>query len=165
MVERNSHSSWVCLSIFSALRWSGKITAVINERRLCADETVKRMALRRKFLDVSFKVMLDCLTSLCRSSSDQSIDAARSLLRCDAGGRYRSMSAAGARAAATQLHVAADINRRDRQTDGRPDTVPLHRRSLLEAGSSFSGYVCMASYYCMVAIIRSGQYKHRIADT
>jgi len=47
--------------------------------------------------------------SLCRSSSDRRIYAARSLLRFGTDGRYR-LIAAGARAAAKQLHVAAAID-------------------------------------------------------
>ena len=47
----------------------------------------------------------------------------------------RSISATGARAAANQLHVAAAIDRPDRQTTGRTDTLPLHRRSPLETDS------------------------------
>ena len=43
----------------------------------------------------------------------------------------RSISAA--RPATNQLHVAAAVDHRDRRTDGRTDTVPLHRRSPLEA--------------------------------
>ena len=42
---------------------------------------------------------------------------------------------AGARTAANQLHVAADCWLSIDGTDRRTDTVPLHRRSLLEAGS------------------------------
>ena len=39
-------------------------------------------------------------------------------------------SAAGDRAAPNQLHLAAAVNRRDRQTaHARTDTVSLHRRS------------------------------------
>ena len=48
-------------------------------------------------------------------------DAARSLLRSGAGGRYRSTTAAGAWAAAKQRLVAEAVDRRDRQTDGRTD--------------------------------------------
>ena len=58
----------------------------------------------------------------------QTVDSSRSI-RCP-----RSSSAAN------QLHVAATIDYRDRQIDGqtndrRTDTVPLHRRSPLEASS------------------------------
>jgi len=56
-------------------------------------------------------------TSLRRSSSDQSINAARLLLRSgDTGGRYRWISAAGAQAAARLLLLSIDGT--DRQTDG-----------------------------------------------
>jgi len=51
------------------------------------------------------------------------------LLSSGAGRRHRSISAARARAAANQLRVAAAIDRQDRRTD----TVPLRRRSPLEA--------------------------------
>ena len=44
-----------------------------------------------------------------------------------AGGSYRSISADRVRTAANQLHVAAAVDRRDRQTDGRMDTRPSHR--------------------------------------
>jgi len=40
------------------------------------------------------------------------------LLSSGAGDRYRSMYAAGARAAANQLQAAAAVDRRDRRTDG-----------------------------------------------
>jgi len=56
--------------------------------------------------------------NLRRSSSDHTNDATRWLLRSDAGGRYRSTSA---KAAADQHHVAAAIDRRDRQTDRQTD--------------------------------------------
>jgi len=81
---------------------------------------------------------LQCIlraTSLHRSSSDHSTDAARSQLSFGASGRHGSKSATGVRAATKQLHVAAAIDRRDRQTDGRTDTVLLHRCSRLEAVS------------------------------
>jgi len=42
---------------------------------------------------------------------------------------------AGARAAANQLHLTAAINRRDGQTGGQTDTVPLYRRLSLKAAS------------------------------
>ena len=44
---------------------------------------------------------------------------------------YRSISDAGGRAAADQLHVAAAIHRRDRQS---PKIIPLYRRLPLKVG-------------------------------
>jgi len=66
------------------------------------------------------------LTSLRRSSSVGSRhDAARAPLRSGAGGRHRSISAVGARAAVNQLYVAAvywlSIDGTDRRTYGQTD--------------------------------------------
>ena len=56
------------------------------------------------------------------------------LLSSGAGGRYRTMSAAGARAVANQLHVAAVIDRWNRQTNGLPTVIHaescVHRHSV-----------------------------------
>jgi len=57
------------------------------------------------------------ISSLCRSFSDHSNDAGRSLLR--SGARISIESAAGARDAVKQLHVAAAIDPRDSQTERR----------------------------------------------
>jgi len=53
-----------------------------------------------------------------------------------AGGSYQSISGARTRAAENQLHIAAAVDRRDRLTDGRTNTVPFHRRSPLEPGNA-----------------------------
>jgi len=75
--------------------------------------------------------------NLRRSSSDRSVNAARSLLHSGAGGRYRSIRAAGARAAAKLPAVCRTARRcccrSTGQTDGRK-AVPLHGRSPLLAG-------------------------------
>ena len=60
-------------------------------------------------------------------------------LPSSAAGSYRSTFVARSRAAANQRHVAAAVDRGDRQTDGQTDTLSLHRRSSLEAGSVCSG--------------------------
>jgi len=56
--------------------------------------------------------------------SDQSM----TLPAAGAGDKYRSIVAVRTRAAENLLHAAVDVDRRNRQTDGQTDTVPLHGR-------------------------------------
>jgi len=73
-------------------------------------------------------------TSLCRSSSHHSTDAALSALAPAADvARYLPPPLPGLRQASSTLLLLA-IDGTDRQTDGRKDTVLLHKRSPLEAG-------------------------------
>ena len=67
-------------------------------------------------------------TSMCQCSSGHSIDAAR----CSA----LAIDTAGDRAAASHVVAERCCYQSTGQTDTRTDTVPLHRRLQLEAGSA-----------------------------